>query len=169
MIVFQAALIATTFLCSMVGGFLIAFLLVVMPGIGNLSNKDFIKSFQVIDKIIQDGQPIFIIIWVGSAIAIIATAVLGIFQLNGLILFIMIAVAIIYIGGVQLPTIIINVPLNNRLQTLNVETMSEESIIKERENFETQWNKWNLIRTVFACITSLLLIGLVFKQTNLGI
>ena len=169
MIIFQAALIVTTFLCSMVAGFLFAFLFVVMPGIGNLSDKDFLKSFQAIDKIIQDGQPIFIIVWVGSIIAMIATAILGMFQLNGIQLSIMIAASILYIIGVQLPTILINVPLNNRLQTVDVETINEQSLLNEREKFETRWNKWNFIRTVFACFTSFILIGLVFKQTDMGL
>ena len=168
-IVFQTALIVTTFLCSMVAGFLLAFLLVIMPGIGNLSDKDFIKSFQAIDKIIQDGQPIFIFIWVGSILVIILTAIVGMFQLNGMMLFLIIAVTSIYIIGVQLPTILINVPLNNKLQSIDIDNLYEEALLNEREKFETRWNKWNFIRTAFACLTSFILIGLVFNQTNLGL
>ena len=80
---FQITLIISTFLCSMVGGFLFAFAIVVMPGIGSLNDREFIRAFQVIDRVIQRGQPAFMLVWTGSIIVLIISAASGIGELEG--------------------------------------------------------------------------------------
>lgn len=72
--IFQTALILSTFLCSMVAGFLFAYAIVVMPGIKNLNDREFIRAFQVTDRIIQNNHPKFMLVWLGSAIALIVSA-----------------------------------------------------------------------------------------------
>jgi uncharacterized membrane protein len=143
--IFYILLILATFLCSLVAGFLFAFAVVVMPGIRSLSDRDFIRAFQVMDSIIQNNQPIFIFVWVGSVLALIAAAALGIGQLGGIDLWLLVVAAFIYLSGVQLPTMVINVPLNNKLQTLNVDTQTEKDLKLAREEFEPRWIKWILI------------------------
>jgi len=75
---FQIVLILATLLCSLVAGFLFAFATVVMPGIKKLSDRDFIRAFQVIDGVIQNNQPVMVAVWMGSILAAIAAAGLGI-------------------------------------------------------------------------------------------
>ncbi len=156
----QFVLIAATFLCSLVAGFLFAFAVVVFPGITQLNDKEFIRSFQLMDGVIQNNQPFFMIVWVGSILAIIALGVLGILQLDGLKRTFIILTVLIYLFGVQAPTITVNVPLNNRLQSFDVDKLNNEDLTNERQHFEPRWTRWNSIRTVIACFTSLLLIGL---------
>ena len=60
---FQIALILATFLCSLVAGFLFAFALVAMPGIRSLKDREFIRAFQVMDRVIQNNQPLFVLVW----------------------------------------------------------------------------------------------------------
>ncbi|EAZ90808.1 anthrone oxygenase family protein [Crocosphaera chwakensis] len=151
-----------TLLCSLVAGFLFAFGLVVMPGIQRLNDKEFIRSFQVIDGIIQNNQPIFVLVWIGSVVFLITSAMLGIGQLNEFVPLLIIC-ALVYIFGVQLPTFMINVPLNNKLQTWDVINMNETTLKVVRFDFESRWNRWNIIRTIFACFTSTLLIILLLK------
>ena len=52
-VIFQFVLVLTTFLCSLVAGFLLAFAVVAMPGIKSLNDRDFLKAFQAMDRIIQ--------------------------------------------------------------------------------------------------------------------
>lgn len=52
--IFQFTLIVATFLCSLVAGFVFAFAVVVMPGIGNLGDGAFLRAFQVMDRVIQN-------------------------------------------------------------------------------------------------------------------
>jgi len=162
--IFQTALILSTFLCSLVAGFLFAYEIVVMPGIKNLNDREFIRAFQVTDRIIQNNQPIFIFVWLGSAIAIIVLALYGIGILQGVDLFLLLLAALAYLFGVQVSTIAIHLPLNNKLQTLNVDGMNETDLKKARNDFEPRWNKSNLIRTAIASCVSVLLMVLLFRQ-----
>ena len=62
--IFQIVLILAAFLCSLVAGFVFAFAFVVMPGIRSLNDREFIRAFQVMDRIIQNNQPV--LCWSGS-------------------------------------------------------------------------------------------------------
>ena len=161
--IFQIALILATFLCSLVAGFLFAFALVVMPGIRSLNDREFIRAFQVIDGVIQNNQPVFVLVWVGSVVALVTSVVLGIGQLDGVGRLLIIFAALAYLLGVQLPTFTINVPLNNKLQTLEVDDLDEPTQKEARKDFEPRWNLWNSIRTAFASVASALLIILLFR------
>ena len=160
---FQIVLILATLLCSLVAGFLFAFSTVVMPGIKTLNDREFIRAFQVIDGVIQNNQPVFVAVWMGSIVAAVAAAGLGFGQLDGAQRLLLISAPIVYILGVQLSTFTINVPLNNQLQSLNVDAMDEEALKTARMDFEPGWNRWNLIRTPFAGLASVLLMILLFK------
>lgn len=159
----QIALILATFLCSLVAGFLFAFAIVVMAGIKSLSNKEFIRAFQAMDGIIQNNQPIFMVVWLGSVVALIIAAALGVGHLDATGRWLLIVSTLAYLLGVQLPTFTINIPLNNGLQSLNVDAMDESALETAREAFEGRWNRWNAIRTVVSCLVSLLLIILVLR------
>jgi len=163
MAIFQSALILATLLCSLVAGFLFAFSVVVMPGIRSLNDREFIRAFQVMDRVIQNNQPIFILVWVGSVVILMTSAVLGIGQLNGIERLLLIFTALAYLLGVQLPTVTINIPLNNKLQTLDIDAMNETAQKTARQNFEPRWNQWNSIRAALSSLVSALLIILLFR------
>jgi uncharacterized membrane protein len=134
-----------------------------MPGIQRLANRDFIRAFQAIDGVIQRNQPLFLLVWVGSVLSLGIAAILGFVQLDGAERLLMILVALAYLFGVQLPTMRINIPLNNALQVLNVESMSEAEQQAARIQFEPRWNRWNVIRTVIACLVSGALMALLLR------
>ena len=161
--IFHIALVLATFLCSLVAGFLFAFAIVAMPGIGRLNDPEFLRAFQVMDRVIQNNQPIFMLVWVGSVVSLVTAGVLGIGQLDGVGRLLIIFAALAYLLCVQLPTVTINVPLNNKLQTLNLSAMDETAQNTARKNFESRWNLWNSIRTAFASLASVLLIILLLR------
>lgn len=162
-IALHMALLSATLSCSLVAGFLFAFACVIMPGIGTLDSREFLRGFQVVDRVIQNNQPLFMLVWIGSVLALVLTAALGFRQLEGADRVLLMIAAAVYIACVQVPTGIINVPLNNQLQTLELEIMSDEQIAATRAAFEPRWNRWNRIRTVASVLTSLLLIVLVWR------
>ena len=161
---FDVALILSTFLCSLVAGFLFAYAVVIMPGIKNLEDKHFIKAFQITDRVIQDNHPIFLFVWIGSAISLIVCAMTGFATLQSLDFFLLLLVTVAYLAGVQVSTIAIHLPLNKKLQAYDVETMSNEELSEARIGFEPRWNRSNKIRTIIACVVSLLLIVLALRQ-----
>jgi uncharacterized membrane protein len=157
------SLFTAAFLCSLTAGFLIAFAIIVMPGIASLGDSDFLKAFKAIDRVIQNNQPVFIIIWLGSALAVIFSAVVSVWQLAESDRIPVITAAIIYILGVQLPTVTVNIPLNNRLQRQDLEQLEEPELGQVRKNFEVPWLRWNLIRTFIATLTPVILIAVCLR------
>ena len=155
-------MILATLLCALVAGLVFAFAVVVMPGIKDLKDGEFIHAFQVMDRVIQNNQPIFMLVWMGSIVVLIISAVFGFGQLDGTGRLLIISATLVYLLGVQLPTIAINVPLNNKLQTLDVDAMNETMQQMARKEFEPRWNRWNSIRTVIGSLVSALLIILLF-------
>ena len=161
--IFEIALILATFLCSLVAGLLFAFAVVTMPGIRSLNDREFIRAFQMMDRVIQNNQPIFVLVWIGSIVALVISAVFGIGRLDGTGRLLILFATAAYLFGVQLPTVTINIPLNNKLQTLDVHALNEPAQKAARMDFEPRWNLWNSIRTAFASLASALLMILLFR------
>ena len=159
MTLFVGFLIASTLLCALVTGFIFTYAVVVMPGFAKLDDRDFIRAFQVTDGVIQNNQPLFMLAWVSSIISVVATMILGFIELHGIERWTVITIGFVYLLGVQGITIRIHLPLNNRLQRLEIDEMDPESLSKERNKFETRWNYFNNIRTLnaFAVSFSLML------------
>jgi uncharacterized membrane protein len=159
MTVFHVVLLLATLLSSLVAGFLFAFAAVVMPGIRSLDDGAFIRAFQVIDRVIQNNQPLFILVWVGSVLSLITAAVMGVWQLGRADRVVVIVATLVSVLGVQAPTARINIPLNNQLQKLDTSAMNETARKRARDDFEIPWNRWNVFRTV--CASSVVVMLLV--------
>jgi uncharacterized membrane protein len=159
----QIVLVLATLLCSLVTGFLFAFAVVVMPGIKCLDNREFLRAFQVMDRVIQQGQPLFGLVWPGSVAALLAGLALGIGHVGGLEKLLLSLAGGVYLLGVQLPTFVINIPLNNEVQALDVNGAEEATCQATRERFERRWNRWNTIRTACAATTSAMLLVVLIR------
>lgn len=160
---FQSTLVLATFLCSLLAGFLFAFAVVVMPGIKSLDDGGYLRAFQVMDRIIQNNQPLFMVVWVGSAVTLVASVFIGFGRLDSLGRFVVISAAALHVLGVQLPTATINIPLNNQLQLLDVAALSQAEKEEARRRFEPRWNQWNSIRTILSCVVALQLLVLLLR------
>ena len=163
MVTLAVALIAAAFLCALVAGFVFGFAVVVMPGIGTLNDREFLRAFQAVDGVIQRGQPLFGLVWLGSAVAVLIAVAVGMGHLDGLDRFVLLAAGLIYLLGVQLPTFAVNVPLNNRLQKLDLDSVDDLACQSIRGDFEPRWNRWNILRTVVAILVSLTLTALIVR------
>ena len=136
--------------CALATGFILTYAVVVMPGLSKLDDKEFIKAFQVTDGIVQNNQPIFILIWIGSIISVLCTIIVSILSLGTLKAWLIILTSLIYLLGVQGITISIHLPLNKHIQNIDIDTTDSQTLSSERKNFETKWNFFNNIRTVIA-------------------
>jgi len=159
-----AVVLATAlFLCSLTAGFLLAFAVVVMPGLKRLEDAALLRAFQVIDRVIQNNQPVFMLMWVGSVVAMLAALALGVGTLTGVDRMLLLGAGGLYLFGVQLPTVAINVPLNNGVQRLDIDELDSGALLEARAAFETRWNRWNLIRTGMATLSVVLMLLLVMR------
>ena len=164
MTIFIGFLIVSTLLCALVTGFIFTYAVVVMPGFAKLDDRDFIRAFQVTDGVIQNNQPLFMLAWVGSIVSLVATLILGFIELHGIERWTVFAIGFVYLMGVQGITIRVHLPLNNRLQRLEIDEMDPESLSKERNKFETRWNYFNNIRTMIALVVSFSLMLFIYAN-----
>ena len=159
----HVTLLLSIIFCSLVAGLLFGFAIIVMPGIAKLDDKNYLLAFKHMDGIIQNNQPLFILVWAGSILSIIITLTLGIMNLSGTQIYLLVFASILYLFGVQLPTFRFNIPLNNSIQHLDIESLEESEVASSRVDFEISWNRWNKIRTVNAILTVSMLLLLLIR------
>ncbi len=147
---------------ALVAGLVFTFTVVIMPGIGRLDDRNFVRAFQVMDGVIQEGKAVFGLVWIGSILSLLAVSILGFGQLDGVPKWLLLAANLLYIVGVQLPTFMINVPLNNRLQAIDVTAASEEEIDRARHGFEGRWNRSNRLRAYASMPIAAILIVIIY-------
>ena len=156
-------LITAALLCSLTAGFVFAFATVVMPGLRELEDGNFLRTFQLVDGVIQHNQPLFMTMWLGSTGALLTAVVLGVGPLAGADRMLLLGAGLLYLGGVQFPTVTINVPLNNQLQRLDIAALDAAEQRSAREAFESRWNRWNRVRTGFASLSVALMLVLLVR------
>ena len=132
------SLIFAILFCNLVGGFIFTYSIVVMPGLSNLNNKDFLKAFQVTDAVIQNNQPLFMFTWIGSIVAILTTIAVSLVAVSLSEAWLIILVGAAYLQSVQGITLAIHIPLNNHIQKLNIEELDDKTLADERLKFETK-------------------------------
>ena len=156
MFILDVFLILSILFCTLVTGFIFTYAVIVMPGLSKLDDKEFLRAFQVTDGIIQNKQPLFMLTWVGSIISVLGTVFCAILSLELREAWLIILCGVVYLLGVQGITMSIHLPLNNKLQKLVLDELSNQFLKEERGNFEKKWNFYNKIRTALAFSVSLL-------------
>ena len=159
---FDASLIVSALSCGLVTGFILTYAIVVMPGLAKLPDRNFLRAFQATDEIIQNKQPLFMLIWVGSIISVITTIFTSIVYVGVPDASLTLLVCFIYLVGAQGVTIIIHIPLNNHVQKLHVDKLDYQAANQERSVFEGKWNKFNYIRSsigFLVCLAFLLILA----------
>ena len=158
---FYLTLVLSILSSALVAGLGFGFAAGVMPGINKLSDRDFLLAFKHMDEVIQNNQPVFMLVWTGSIVLVTGTLILGTLILSGGQIYLLWVASALYLLGVQLPTVRFNIPLNNTLQDLDIIGLSESELAKSRREFEMPWNRWNIFRTlnaIAAVLASLLLL-----------
>ncbi len=149
------SLVFAVLTCSLVTGFIFTYAVVVMPGFSKLDDKEFLRAFQVTDGIIQNNQPIFIFVWIGSIISVICLIIVSIVSEGFFNNWVLVLTGFTYLLGVQGITILIHIPLNNNIKKMKIDEMDNQNLRLERLEFETKWNFFNKIRTIISLIVSL--------------
>ena len=152
------SLVFSVLSCSLVGWFIFMYAIIVMPGLSNLNDKDFIRAFQVTDTIIQNKQPLFMLTWIGSVVALFITILVSLITVGLSESWSIVLISIAYLLGVQGITGAVHIPLNNHIQEVRIEELSDKMLADVRLKFETKWNFYNNIRTVFAIFVSLFML-----------
>ena len=128
----------------------------VKPGIGKLSDLEYLRAFQSMNRVILNNT--FKFIFAG---AIITTVLLPIFYFNlypNNIFWMFISAFIIYGVGAFIVTIIGNIPLNELLDKTSLESISLDELKTLRKSIEVKWNNFNLIRSISSGVSFVLLV-----------
>ena len=128
----------------------------VKPGIGKLSDIEYLRALQSMNRVILNNA--FKIIFLGAIIAVVLVPVFYFNLYPKNIFWLFVFTLIIYWIGVFGVTVSGNIPLNEILDKTNLESITSEEIKTLRKSIEIKWNNFNLIRCISSGITFILLI-----------
>ncbi|WP_300689232.1 anthrone oxygenase family protein [Chryseobacterium sp.] len=147
-------LLITAVLTALIGGLFYAYSCSVVLGLGKLSDAEYLKAMQSINREILN--PVFFMSFIGTAILL----PISVFLFRGqqpVFIFLLIA-ALAYLIGVFGVTVAGNVPMNDTLDKFDISNSTAEAIKQMRDNFESRWNFLNNIRTSFSVISIILVV-----------
>ncbi len=128
----------------------------VKPGIGKLSDLEYLRALQSMNRVILNKA--FIGIFLGAIIAVALVPVFHFKLFPNNIFWLFILALVTYWVGVFGVTVFGNIPLNEILDRINLESITPEEIKALRTSIEVKWNNLNLIRSISSGITFVLLI-----------
>lgn len=147
-------LLITAVLTALIAGLFYAYSCSVVLGLGKLSDTEYLKSMQSINREILN--PVFFMSFMGTAILLPVTT----FLLRGdqpSFIFLLLASAA-YLTRVFGVTVVGNVPLNDMLDKFDISASTADAVKQMRTSFENRWNLLNNVRTVFSVISIALVV-----------
>lgn len=145
-------LMTATVLAALIAGLFYAYSCSVVLGLGKLSDSEYLKAMQSINREILN--PVFFASFIGTAILLPVAAFLFRGQQPAFIFLLLASAA--YLIGVFGVTVAGNVPMNDLLDKFDIAGSSAEAVKQMRETFEGRWNFLNNIRTVFSVVSIVL-------------
>jgi uncharacterized membrane protein len=149
-------LIITTTITGLMAGLFYSWSISVTPGIGRLGNREYLASFQAMNRAIVN--PMFLICFLGAAVLLPICSFMNYGQPISNRFWFLLGASVFYIGGVIVITFAGNIPLNNALDRFDIAGSSAEQMAALRARFENKWNTLNHIRSVAATIALVLAI-----------
>ena len=132
---------------GMTAGVMYCYQMAVMPGLGRLTDGEFITAFQAMDREIVN--PVFVgPVFLGGGALLVAATVAHRDEPRR---FRRLAVAsAVYLAGVVAVTMAGNVPKNDRLADFEVASSTIQQAAAARQEFEGSWNRLHIVRTLAA-------------------
>ncbi|ANF52779.1 hypothetical protein A0O34_20670 [Chryseobacterium glaciei] len=147
-------LIVTAVLTALIAGLFYAYSCSVVLGLGKLSDTEYLKAMQSINREILN--LVFFVSFMGTAVLLPISTFL--YRAQNPVFILLLLATLTYLIGVFGVTIVGNVPLNDQLDKFDIVNSTKEGIKQMRDNFENRWNFLNNIRTVFSVISILLVV-----------
>lgn len=128
----------------------------VIPGLGRLSDLQYLSTMQSINRAIQN--PVFFSCFFGAAI-LLPVGVFRSYTGDWTARFIWLLSATgVYLLGVLAVTIFGNVPLNEALDVVQLDSATPENLAQQRARFEGTWNRLNHVRAIAGIAAFVLLL-----------
>jgi uncharacterized membrane protein len=149
-------LFLATFFTGLMAGLFFTWSFSVTRGLSRLSDTNYIEAFQSLNKAILN--PAFAMVFWGSILSLILAAILHYQQPPSGNFWYLLTATIVYLMGSIVVTFAGNIPLNNSLEKIQLNSSSLEEIKIKRTSFEGKWNSLNMIRTISSSLAFILLI-----------
>ncbi len=151
--------------CLLVGlsaGLFYAWSVSVIPGTRKVMDASYLETMQKINRAILN--PGFFVIFFISLLSILVTTILH-FPSKLTFQLLLISTVIYGLGTIGV-TMMGNVPLNNQLDILDLQKMSNVQLGDFRIHYELKWNRLHTIRTLCAVLSFTLCIAAIFSTTK---
>lgn len=158
----QAVQFIATVLIGMLAGLLYGYDCSVIKGLGNLTDKVYLQSFQSINKAIQN--PYFLTSFMGSLLALPLAAWLNYKNASEYSFYLLLSALLLYLIGVFGVTVFGNLPLNKKLNVFSISEATINELSEMRKVFENRWNFYHQIRTIAGIISFCLAIMSIIKN-----
>jgi uncharacterized membrane protein len=149
-------LACATLTTGLVAGVYYTFAVSVNLGLAAQPDASYVATMQAINERIE--TPVFFLTFFGAALFPLAALAAhyrrprsGRFWLAAL-------ACVLSIGGGFLLTVFANVPLNEQLASVAADASPEE-LSRARAGYESPWNFWNRVRTMFSLLAFVALVG----------
>ena len=156
-------LIITTLSSGLMAGLFYSWSVSVTLGLAKIGNANYLQAFQSMNRAILN--PAFFIFFMGLVILLPLVSYMYSTSLSTQF-WLILSATILYMLGVMVVTIFGNVPMNNTLEVLQIESMSLEQMSSFRLGFESKWNNLNMIRTICSSFSFVLLILACIQNVN---
>ena len=149
-------LIIATLSSGLMAGLFYAWSISVTPGLAKMNDENYLQAFQSMNRAIQN--PAFFIFFFGLVVLLPLLSYLHYQSPADAKFWYIISATVFYLIGIMAVTIFGNVPMNNTLEALQIESMEPDKMASFRLGFESKWNKLNMIRTICSSLSFVLLI-----------
>ncbi|MEZ5018284.1 MAG: DUF1772 domain-containing protein [Flavipsychrobacter sp.] len=158
------SLYTAVLLTGLSAGLFYAWQVSVIPGTKLISDKNYLDTMQSINRAIQN--PAFALIFFGSFLLLLAATYTQ-YQEGSKSAFIIITAAMVcYLVGTIGITMLGNVPMNEALDKIDLNNMTQNALHQTRTTYEHKWNQLHLARTVFSVVAFALSLLTCFLNTN---
>jgi uncharacterized membrane protein len=154
-------LFLSTLLCALITGLLYGYACSVNPGLNKLPDLCYLKSMQSVNKEIQN--PVFFCSFFGTVLMLPLTTWYAFHHASAASFYLILSASILYLVGVLGVTVFGNIPLNETLGLLNINSANPGELSHQRGLFEVAWNRYHILRTVCSFISLICTIAAIIK------
>src|SRR5918997_2787079 len=153
-----------TLTTGLIAGFFYAYACSVTLGLALLPDEQYIEAMQAINATVRNG--VFAFSFFGAVLSLLLTLAVHAPRLRSRRFLLIALAAVLYIGGGFMVTFLVNVPMNEELA--RVGEAAPAALAQIRAEYESPWNFWNGVRTVFSSLALLALIGACLSRSDSG-
>lgn len=147
-------LIITTLSLGLMAGLFYSWSISVTPGLAKISDANYLQAFQSMNRAILN--PAFFIFFFGLVILLPLISFLSYKSQLSAEFWYILSATILYMAGIMAVTFLGNVPMNNTLEVLQIQSMNAGEMASFRLGFESKWNNLNMIRTICSSLSFVL-------------